>query len=135
MTEEKPRLTAGWLALPVLICSLPACRHPAPRAAPGQERTVTASVSLPAGALVPSPRLIVGRVLAVEAAHGFVFVDLASDAPIGAVAEGTELIARTLDLHETGRLRASRYVRGRTLGTKIVSGQPSPGDEVVWLAP
>jgi len=36
---------------------------------------------------------------------------------------------------ETARLRASRYLRGRTLGTKILTGQPAPGDEVVWLAP
>jgi hypothetical protein len=38
-------------------------------------------------------------------------------------------------LRETGRVRASRYVRGRTLGTTLVAGQPSLGDEVVWLAP
>ncbi len=85
--------------------------------------------------LAPSPRLIVGRILAVEPADGFAYVELATDAPVNALADGNELIARTLDLRETGRLRASRYVRGRTLGTKIIAGQPSPGDEVVWLAP
>jgi hypothetical protein len=86
-------------------------------------------------ALVPSPRLLVGRVVAVDAAQGFAFVDLATDAPSAALAEGAALIARTLEFRETARLRSSRYVRGQTLGTRILSGQPSPGDEVVWLAP
>lgn len=85
--------------------------------------------------LAPSPRLILGRVLAVNRDQGFVFVDLAADAPAAALAEGTEFICRTLDLRESGRVRASRYVRGRTLGTTIIAGQPAPGDEVVWLAP
>jgi hypothetical protein len=77
----------------------------------------------------------VGRVIAVEVPPGFAFVQLANDAPPAALADGTELITRTLDLGETARLRASRHLKGRTLGTKIVAGQPSPGDEVVWLAP
>ena len=85
--------------------------------------------------LAPSPRLIVGRVLAIDASQGFAFVELAVDAPAAALADGTPLICRTLDLKETARLQVSRYVRGRTLGTKIVAGQPSPTDEVVWLAP
>jgi hypothetical protein len=85
--------------------------------------------------LAPSPRLILGRVLAVNREQGFVFVDLAADAPAAALAEGTEFICRTLEPRETGRVRASRYVRGRTLGTTLVAGQPSLGDEVVWLAP
>ena len=90
---------------------------------------------LSADALLPSPRLIVGRILSVDPVQGFAILEAASDAPSAALADGTELIARTLDLRETGRLRASRYLRGRTLGTKIVAGQPAPGDEVVWLAP
>jgi hypothetical protein len=93
------------------------------------------STVLSAGALLPSPRLIVGRVIAVDEAQRLAFVELASDAPKGALIEGTELSVRTLALQDTGRLQASAYVRGRTLGTKIVAGQPSPGDEVVWLAP
>jgi len=103
--------------------SLSACRHTAP-ASP-----------LPADALVPSPRLIVGRITAIDATQGFAFVEIATDAPAAALAAGTELIARTLELRESGRLRASGIVRGRTLGTTILAGQPSAGDEVVWLAP
>jgi hypothetical protein len=91
--------------------------------------------ALPADALLPSPRIIVGRIVAVDRAQGFAFVELASDAPSAALVDGSELISRTANLDVTGRLRSSRYVRGRTLGTKIVEGQPAPSDEVVWLAP
>lgn len=96
---------------------------------------VTESPVLGPGALVPSPRLIVGRILAVDQNQGFAFVDLAADAPNGALIAGTELVVRTLELHETARIEVSRFVRGRTLGTKVIEGQPSPGDEVVWIAP
>lgn len=85
--------------------------------------------------LIPSPRLVLGRIIAVDAPRGLAHVELAADAPPAALAEGTELIARTDDLRETGRLKASRYVRGRILGTTIAQGLPTPGNEVVWLAP
>ena len=97
--------------------------------------TPASSQAAPVEPLPPSPRLIVGRVLATNPAEAFAWVDLAFDAPAGAIREGTELVTRTLDLQPTGTLHAARYVRGRTLGTQIVSGQPAPGDEVVWLAP
>ena len=87
------------------------------------------------GALIPSPRLIVGRVIAIDAPRGFAIVELAADAPAAAASEGAELISRTLELRETARLRATRQHRGRILGTQVLSGQSSPGDEVVWLAP
>lgn len=86
-------------------------------------------------ALAPSPRLIVGRVIAVDPARGYAFVELSVDAPPTASAEGGELIVRTSDLTETSRLRASRQLRVRTLGTQILSGTPSIGEEVVWVAP
>src|SRR5207248_774942 len=128
-------LTARLLTLLAVISFTASCRH-APSTSPkSASRTDAAAGVLADGALVPSPRFIVGRIIASDPAQGFAFVDLASDAPAAAFAEGTELIARTLDLRETGRMRVSRYIRGRTLGTKILGGQPSPGDEVVWLAP
>lgn len=115
----------------VVILLLAGCRQSSPsRATPSLRHP-----PLAADALMPSPRLIIGRIVAVDAARGFAFVDLASDAPAAALVDGAELIARTADLRETARLRSSRYVRGRTLGAKIVDGQPSPSDEVVWLAP
>jgi hypothetical protein len=85
--------------------------------------------------LVPSPRLVLGRIIAVDPTRGLAHVELAADAAPAALAEGTELIARTDDLRETARLKASRYLRGRTLGTTIARGHPAPGNEVVWLAP
>lgn len=87
------------------------------------------------GAPAPSPRLIIGRVIAVDPERAYAFVELASDAPRVATTAETELIVRTLNLRESGRVRASRTLRGRTLGTRILSGKPAPGDEVVWLAP
>lgn len=116
--------TARSLLLLAVILCFGACRHYAP-----------AKPTLSAEALAPSPRLIVGRIIALDPLPGFAFVELAADSPNAALASGTELVARTLELHETARLRVSRFVRGRTLGVTIVSGQPSPGDEVVWLAP
>lgn len=89
----------------------------------------------PVEILAPSPRLIVGRIIAVDAERRFAFVELAPDAPATALVDGTEMSARTPELRATGKLRASRYVRGPTLGTTIIEGQPTPGDEVVWLAP
>lgn len=86
-------------------------------------------------ALAPSPRLIVGRVVAVDPARGYAFIELASDAPPSASAEGSELLVRTHDLKETARLRASRQLRVRTLGTHIASGTPAIGEEVIWVAP
>ena len=85
--------------------------------------------------LAPSPRLIIGRVLATDPDRQFAFVELGADVPATNLTEGIELIARAFDLRVTGRLQTSRYLRGRTLGTVILSGQPTPGDEVVWLAP
>jgi hypothetical protein len=118
---------------PGLVClallSLPACRVSPPL--PSAARVPV----LAAASLVPSPRLIVGRILAVDLERRFAFVELATDAPSAAFAEGTELVARSLDLVETARLQASPQMRGRTLGTTIQQGRPNLGDEVVWLAP
>jgi hypothetical protein len=128
--------TARLLAPLAVIFFVSGCRFFTPRppkaAAPSE---ATVAEPLPAGALLPSRNLLVGRVLAVDAARGFAFVDLTSDPPAAALADGAELIARTDDLREIGRLRVSRYVRGRTLGAQIISGQPATGNEVVWPAP
>jgi hypothetical protein len=124
------RLAASVLTPLAAMLFLVGCHRATPRPAPP-----AASPVLAADALLPSPRLIVGRIVAVDPARAFAFVDLAADAPVNAVGAGAELMTRTADLRETARLLASRHLRGRTLGTKILSGQPSLGDEVVWLAP
>lgn len=129
--------TARLLTLLAVILGSTACGHI--RLAERYRRASPAApplaAPLPADGLVPSSHLIVGRVLALDPANGFVVVELAADAPADGIANGADLIARSVDLRETAQLQASRYVRGRTLGAKIISGQPSPGDEVVWLAP
>jgi hypothetical protein len=77
----------------------------------------------------------VGRVWAYDAARGFAFIELESDAPRPALAPGTLLWARRPDLTPAATLRTSAFVRGRTLGTRVESGTPRPGDEVVWEVP
>jgi hypothetical protein len=90
---------------------------------------------LPPDALRTSPHRLVGRVLAVDHARDLAIIDLAAESPQAALQAGAEIIARTDDLRETARLRVSRYVRVRTLGAQIVSGQPAIGDEVVFREP
>ncbi len=116
------------LVLTGILALQPGCRWLA--------RATTPRSALPTvEPLSPSPRLVLGRILAIDPARGFAHVELASDAPPAAFAEGTELLVRTDDLRETGRLQASRYLRGRILGATIARGNPQPGDEVAWLAP
>lgn len=117
-------------ALPGLVLLAAGCVTP-PAPPPGASSPAAA----PAEPLAPSPRLIVGRVLALDADRGFAFVELASDAPRPALAPGALLVARRPDLTPVATLRPSAQVRGRVLGTRVLSGNPRPGDEVVWEAP
>jgi hypothetical protein len=94
-----------------------------------------APVAPPTEPLAPSPRLLVGRVREHDATRGFAFIELAPDAPRPALAPGTLLVARRPDLTSAATLRTSAFLRGRTLGTRVASGTPRPGDEVVWEAP
>ena len=113
-------------ALPGLVLLAAGCVAP-PAPAP--------SAASPAEPLAPSTRLLVGRVLEVDAARGFAFIELAPDAPRPALAPGSLLLVRRPDLTPSGTLRTSAYLRGRTLGSRVAAGTPRPGDEVVWAAP
>lgn len=122
------------LLTPLVVFALAGCKHvrvnsimPGPRSA--------ATETITAEPLQASPNKLVGRILAIDPERGFAIVDLTVEPPAAALAAGAELIARTDDLRETARLRASRHARGQTLGTEIVSGKPRPGDEVVIFAP
>jgi len=126
-------LTARLLTLLAVIFLTGACSHFAPLTPTPRPRS--ADEALPPDALRPSPNLLVGRVLAIDRSRGFAIVELAASPPPAALADGAELITRTDALLETARVRTSRYTRGRMLGTRIVSGQPSPGDEVVFHTP
>ena len=127
-------LTARLLTLLAVIyfvagCSTPPPAPPSPHASRGAS---SAAMIPPADVLTVSPHKIVGRIVAVDTARGFAFVSLTATTPAAALADGGELIVRSDDLTETGRLRTSSYTRGRTLGAQIISGQPKMGDEVVF---
>lgn len=131
--------TARLLTLLAVFSCLTACAHrvaPVPAPTPATSlNTPTRATSPSPDALQTSPRKRVGRVLALDATRGFAFVAIAPEAPSAALLEGAELLVRTDDLRETARLRVSPYARSRTLGTQIISGRPSPGDEVVYPSP
>jgi hypothetical protein len=123
------KITASAL-VSLAVIFFAACRHSS------SPRSTRESYPVAASELVsPSPRLIIGRIIAVDQERGFAFVELVREAPASAVAPDTELFTRTPDLQATAVLQTSRHLRGRTLGATITSGNPSPGDEVVWLAP
>lgn len=123
-------LTARLLTLLAVIYFVAGCSTPPP--APPSPHVPSAAMIPPADVLTLSPHKIVGRIVAVDTARGFAFVSLTATTPAAALADGGELIVRSDDLTETGRLRTSRYTRGRTLGAQIISGQPKTGDEVVF---
>lgn len=121
--------------LPTLLAAIlvaGGCRLFTPAAGAG---AAAQSGPLPAGALLPSHNLRVGRIVSIDASRQLAVIELFTDAPPTALTDGVPLVSRTNGLRETARLTASRYVQGRTLGAWIDSGQPSPGDEVVFPAP
>lgn len=65
-----------------------------------------------------------------------IYVDPAEDVALVRVRSSSTrsaplLIARNESLIETARLEPTRFQRGRTLGTRILSGLPNVGDEVI----
>ena len=129
-------LTARLLTLLAVIYFVPGCSTATTTPQPSRSAASAAAAAMlpPADALTLSPHKIVGRIVAVDTARGFAFVSLTTTTPAAALVAGGELIVRSDDLRETGRVRTSRYNRGRTLGTQIISGQPKLGDEVVFHA-
>jgi hypothetical protein len=83
---------------------------------------------------LPGPVQIVGRVIAVDLRTLSVIIELAPYAAIPTDFNGRVLISRQDDLRPTAQLQASPYLRGRTLGARLLAGQPELGNEVV-LAP
>lgn len=84
--------------------------------------------------ITPGPVQVVGRVIAVDMRTLTVVIELAPYAVLPEKFNGRPLISRRDDLRPTARLQASPYLRGRTLGARLVAGTPGIGHEVV-LAP
>lgn len=84
-----------------------------------------------AGAIAPSPFVVVGHVLAVDFSTMNVVIDVAPYAVLPFDFDGKILLARTEDLRPTAKLQASPYLRGHTLGARLLAGRPNAGDEVV----
>lgn len=82
---------------------------------------------------VPGPVRVLGRVIAVDLRTLSVVIDLAPYVELPFDFTTRQLITRRDDLQPTARLQSSPYLRGRTLGARLIAGQPQVGDEVVFL--
>ena len=82
--------------------------------------------------MVPGPVQVVGRIIAIDMRSLTVVVELASHVVMPPDYSGRILISRRDDLQPTARLQASPYLRGRTLGTRLLAGKPQINDEVVF---
>jgi hypothetical protein len=82
--------------------------------------------------LEPSPSLIVGRIIALDAQRGSVLIEIGPYNVLPADFAARRLISRNEALSPTATLQSSAYLRGRILGTRLLSGHPDVGDEVVW---
>jgi hypothetical protein len=74
----------------------------------------------------------VGRVIAVDVKTLSVIIELAPFTVMPPDYSGSILISRQDDLRPTARLQASSYLRGRTLGARLLAGQALIGQEVVF---
>ena len=108
-----------------LVCLLPA------GCATSGGHKASAAATAKADALTPSPFVVVGHVLAFDASTGNVIIDVAPYAVLPLGFDGLTLLARTDDLQPTAKLQASAYLRGHTLGARLLAGLPAIGDEVV----
>lgn len=86
-------------------------------------------------ATVPGPVQVVGRIVAVDLRTLTVIVELGPFVTLPADFATRPLVSRRDDLQPTARLQSSPYLRGRTLGTRLVAGRPQIGDEVVFPPP
>lgn len=90
------------------------------------------AASADANRVAPGPSQVVGRVIAVDYRALTAIIELGPYTVMPARFDGRVMLSRTNDLQPTARLEASRYLRGRTLGARIVTGRPRIDDEVVF---
>jgi hypothetical protein len=81
--------------------------------------------------LRPAPGEVVGTILYVDPEAEVAIVQLRS----AGTRPAATMTTRNEAMIETSRIELSRYQRGRTLGTRILSGLPNVGDEVVSYEP
>jgi len=81
---------------------------------------------------VPAPVQVVGRIIAIDLRSLTVVVELGPYVTLPTDYASRVLISRHDDLQPTARLQATSYLRGRTLGTRLVAGKPQLNDEVVF---
>lgn len=121
-------------AFPLALCCLllAGCATRGSKSPSGGGDAAKADASADASRTVPGPVQVVGRVVAVDLRTLSAIVELAPYVALPPDFATRPLIARRDDLQPTARLQSSPYLRGRTLGTRLISGRPQVGDEVVF---
>ena len=109
------------------------CATRGSKSSPGGNAPSKLDASADAPRTVPGPVQVLGRVIAVDMRTLSVIIDLAPYVSLPGDFATRQLISRRDDLQPTARLQSSPYLRGRTLGTRLLAGQPQVGDEVVFL--
>jgi hypothetical protein len=78
-----------------------------------------------------SSALVVGWIIGIDPSSKSVLVEVGSFTVLPSDFATRILIARTDDLRPAARLQSSSFLRGRILGTRLITGSPQVGDEVV----
>jgi hypothetical protein len=124
---------APTLALCALLLAGCTTRGPKSPAAGDDAKKEKVTAKAETGRTVPGPVQVLGRVIAVDQRTLSVIVQLGPYVELPFDFATLALISRRDDLQPTARLQSSSYLRGRTLGTRLIAGQPQIGDEVVFL--
>jgi len=124
----RPSLALALCALLLAGCATRGSKSPASDGTPSKPKE-----SADSGRTIPGPVQVLGRVIAVDLRTLSVVIDLAPYVEIPFDFATRQLITRRDDLQPTARLQSSPYLRGRTLGARLIAGQPQVGDEVVFL--
>lgn len=117
-------------ALIPALCTLLTAGCSTPQGTPAE--TSPPSDSPVSSTTLPPPVQVVGRVIAVDMRELAVVVEVPPYETLPLDYSGRILISRSDDLRPTARLQASPYLRGRTLGARLLAGRAQIGEEVVF---
>ena len=128
-------ITRPSLALSIALCTLfgTGCATSGSKPSASGTGPSKPDASAAAPRTVPGPVQVLGRVIAVDMRTLSVIIDLAPYVSLPGDFATRQLISRRDDHQPTARLQSSPYLRGRTLGARLLAGQPQVGDEVVFL--